>query len=210
MEGHPVTDAKMEYYTQLNRRPLWIITAFLSVLAVATAGFAYYSGGVWSAVLGILTFAGLLALLAATVVIRPKSILMLLAIAIGLTILGVSVASAPSLWFTMTGKTQVCEITAVESTTHRRSPTTTRHDVTCDGKPNAYTMTGGRVGEVRDTIELLIDRTNLLKPQRPNEISSGKAPLLPAALLVGLGFVVLVVTMPRLNKHARSARKVSS
>ncbi|TWP49597.1 hypothetical protein FKR81_24020 [Lentzea tibetensis] len=199
-----------EQQTQLTRKPLWIAIALIGFLGVAGFGIFYSVDGGWGAVGLPLAIGGLVLLPIAIVMMRPKSALFWAAFLLGLGLLGASLIGAPSAWHTVFGTRTTCEVTEHHYSSSRSGSPSYHHTLRCAGRTLQYTDRARNIGETGEKVDMIVDRTGAIQPITPSTLSTAKVLAFAGTALSQLLILVLALTMPRLNKHARSARKVTT
>jgi len=181
---------------ELHRSPLWITTLVASVLGTAVAGLFPVAQGAWALAVLPIAVAGVAGMVLAPANIRPGSSLMAAGFFLGVGIFAISVHSFPSLWYSISGEKQVCEIVDLDKHT-RRTSSSYHHDIVCRDGELTYRTNAGFAGNVGDRVLFVTDPSGLVEPELPAELSQAKAWRLPIAVLIGFGFTVLVATKPR-------------
>lgn len=187
-----------------NRR-LWIVLASLCLVVLGIAGFLANGAGRWALICAPVVLVSLLALIPCLERLRPKGSvdawIGFMAVFIPLfTYMG-----GHSLWLTAFGeRLRNCEVTSVNTHTHRRSPDSYTNDITCGDRKLVYTPSWGvNAKEKGERVDLVVDRLGFTWNLEPAKVSAGRNLLVPLAAAWGVGSVLLVLKLPRKERQKK-------
>ncbi len=116
-----------------------------------------------------------------------------------------SFVGGDSLWLTALGDRVSCEVVSVNTHTSRRAPTSYSNDLMCGAQriTSHFPATDDRLGKPGDRVDLVLDRTGVVRVLAPEKVTWWRNLLVPAAAVAGAVFVVLVLRLPRRSPKKR-------
>jgi hypothetical protein len=143
--------------------------------------------------------------------LRPGTTSLLAAPLAVLVVTGLSIAGSHSLWLMLFGEhASACEVISVNKHTGSRSPTSYSNDLMCGSQRISSHFPYGGQDEVRkpgDRVDLIIDRTGLVRVLEPSEVSWWRNLLVPTAAATGVAFVLVVLKRPKWKPGKPMARR---
>lgn len=132
--------------------------------------------------------------------LRPKSTGLLAAPLAVMVVTGLTVVGGHSLWLTTFGdQVSGCEVISVNKHTSSRSPTSFSNDVMFGSQkvPSHFPPSQDELRKPGDRVDLVIDRTGVVRVLEPSELTWGRNVLVPVAAAVGVAFVLVVLQRRR-------------
>ncbi|WP_329789318.1 hypothetical protein V1227_34020 [Lentzea sp. DG1S-22] len=143
--------------------------------------------------------------------LRPNSSGLLAAPLAVLVVTGLSVVGGQAAWLAVFGE-QVpgCAVTSVNEHTGSKSATKYSNDLLCGERKIAAHFPAGGQDEVRgtgDRVDLVIDRTGVMRVLEPSEVTWWRTALVPISAVAGVAFVVAVLKRRRWKPGKPAARR---
>jgi len=137
--------------------------------------------------------------------LRPGSSAVVAPPLVVFAVAALSFTGSDSLWLTVFGERTSCEVVSVNTHTHRRSPTSYSNDLMCGSQRIAarFPEDDEQLGKPGDRLDLVFDRTGVVRELEPAKVTWWRNSLVIAAALAGAGFVVLAVRLPRRKPKKR-------
>lgn len=191
--------------TATSSTRLWIVLAGLCLFAMGIAGFVANGAGRWALICAPVVLLSWLALMPCLERLRPKSSLDAVVGFMAVFIPLFTFMGGHSLWLTAVGdRLSDCEVTAVNTHTHTRSPNSYTNDITCGDRKLVYTPSWGvDAREKGERVDLVVDPTGFTSDLEPAKVSVGRNLLIPLAVAWGAGSIVLVLKLPRRNLRTK-------
>ena len=121
-----------------------------------------------------------------------------------------SAAGSHSLWLTAFGERVAgCAVVSVNEHTSRRSPTSYSNDLMCGSRRIAsHFPDGGQdVRKPGERVDLVIDRTGVVRVLEPSEVTWWRNVLVPTAAAAGVAFVLVALKRPRWKPGKPTVRR---
>ncbi|GGP69565.1 hypothetical protein [Saccharothrix coeruleofusca] len=182
-------------------RPLWVAVLVAAQLALLGVGLLFGLQSGWG-VTGIVVAVGaLVAAARATTRLRPKSNAAVGTIVVGIALAMASLYGAPSLWMAAFGSSQDCAVLSRSRDSSRSGSAFYSHQVRCGDRTLDVVVRDGYLPEVTT---LVVDRTRVLGPARPDDVSPLRAWSVALGAVLALGHVIV---LPRLTRKPATALK---